>query len=145
MELNKVYELMSEFKKSGIGKMKLRDGEFSISLEMPQANINSSGSAQADTSANVVETNSSSVQNEETGEFIKSPIVGTFYEAPGSGMDPFVNIGQRVSKGQHVCIVEAMKMMNEISAPYDCIIEDIMVANESTVGYDQPLFKIRRS
>lgn len=145
MELNKVYELMSEFKKSGIGKMKLRDGEFSISLEMPQANINSSGSAQADKFADVGETNSSSVQNNEVGEFIKSPIVGTFYEAPGSGMDPFVSIGQKVSKGQHVCIVEAMKMMNEIYAPYDCIIEDIMVANESTVGYDQPLFKIRRS
>lgn len=145
MELNKIYELMSEFKKSGIGKMKLKDGDFSLSLEMPRININRSGSISPDLPVNLSETQNSSAQLDETGEFIKSPIVGTFYEAPGSGMDPFVSIGQRVTKGQHVCIVEAMKMMNEISAPYDCIIENILVTNESTVGYDEPLFKIRRS
>lgn len=81
---------------------------------------------------------------EEEGEFINSPMVGTFYEAVSPEADPFVNVGQKVKKGQVLCIVEAMKLMNEIVADFDCEIVSIEAENGQMVEYGQPMFKIRR-
>lgn len=84
--------------------------------------------------------------NEETEDFeyIKSPMVGTFYKAVSPEADPFVSINQKISKGDVVCIVEAMKLMNEISSECDCEIVDVLVENGAMVEYGEPLFKIRR-
>ncbi len=76
-------------------------------------------------------------------EVIKSPIVGTFYEAASPGAPPFVKRGDTVSVGQVLCIVEAMKLMNEIEAEKSGEIVDILVSNGQPVEYGQPLFKIR--
>jgi acetyl-CoA carboxylase biotin carboxyl carrier protein len=73
---------------------------------------------------------------------IKSPMVGTFYRAPAPGSEPFAEIGQTVAVGQTVCIVEAMKLMNEIEADVDGVIVSILVENGRPVEYGQPLFKI---
>ena len=81
---------------------------------------------------------------EEEGEFINSPMVGTFYEAVSPEADPFVNVGQKVKKGQVLCIVEAMKLMNEIVADFDCEILSIEAQNGQMVEYGQPMFKVRR-
>ena len=77
-------------------------------------------------------------------EVIASPIVGTFYEAMSPEDEPFVSIGQKISKGEVVCIVEAMKLMNEISAEFDCEIVSILGENGKMVQYGDPLFKVRR-
>ena len=77
-------------------------------------------------------------------EFIASPIVGTFYESMSPEEAPFVNVGQKISKGEVVCIVEAMKLMNEISAEFDCEIVSVLGENGKMVQYGDPLFKIRR-
>lgn len=77
-------------------------------------------------------------------EVIASPIVGTFYEAMSPEDAPFVSIGQKISKGEVVCIVEAMKLMNEISAEFDCEIVSILGENGKMVQYGDPLFKVRR-
>lgn len=77
-------------------------------------------------------------------EVIASPIVGTFYEAMSPEDEPFVSVGQKVSKGEVVCIVEAMKLMNEISAEFDCEIVSILGENGKMVQYGEPLFKVRR-
>lgn len=84
--------------------------------------------------------------NEETEDFeyIKSPMVGTFYKAVSPEANPFVSINQKISKGDVVCIVEAMKLMNEISSECDCEIVDVLVENGAMVEYGEPLFKIRR-
>ncbi len=74
---------------------------------------------------------------------IKSPIVGTFYRAPAPGADPFVREGDQVRKGQVLCIIEAMKVMNEIESDVDGVVEKILVANGEPVEYGQPLFWIR--
>ncbi|MFK7826392.1 MAG: acetyl-CoA carboxylase biotin carboxyl carrier protein [Oligoflexales bacterium] len=71
---------------------------------------------------------------------IRSPFVGTFYAAPTPGSDNFVSVGQKVKKGDTLCIVEAMKLMNEIEAEKDGIIAEILVENEEPVEYDQVLF-----
>lgn len=83
--------------------------------------------------------------NDDTGlEVIASPIVGTFYEAMSPDDEPFVSVGQKVSKGEVVCIVEAMKLMNEISVEFDCEIVSVLGENGKMVQYGEPLFKVRR-
>ena len=77
-------------------------------------------------------------------EIIASPIVGTFYEAMSPEDEPFVSIGQKINKGKVVCIVEAMKLMNEISAEFDCEIVSVLGENGKMVQYGEPLFKVRR-
>lgn len=75
---------------------------------------------------------------------VKSPIVGVFYAAPAENADPYVSIGDSVTKGQTLCIVEAMKLMNEISADENGIISEICVANGQVVEYGTELFRIKR-
>ena len=73
---------------------------------------------------------------------IKSPMVGTFYRAPAPGSEPFVEIGQPVAVGQTVCIVEAMKLMNEIGSDFSGVIRRVLLENGQPVEYGQPLFLI---
>jgi len=73
---------------------------------------------------------------------VKSPMVGTFYRAPAPDADPFVNEGDRIKKGDTLCIIEAMKLMNEIEAEYDGIVEKILIENASPVEYGQAMFII---
>jgi acetyl-CoA carboxylase biotin carboxyl carrier protein len=75
-----------------------------------------------------------------SGRVLKSPFVGTFYRSPSPGSDSFVEIGKRVKKGDTLCIIEAMKLMNEIEAEFDGVIKEILVDNEQPVEFDQPLF-----
>jgi acetyl-CoA carboxylase biotin carboxyl carrier protein len=76
---------------------------------------------------------------------VKSPIVGTFYRAPEPGAAPFIDIGQRVKKGQVLCIIEAMKLMNEIESEYDGEVVKVYVENGQPVQYGERLFAIRAS
>lgn len=75
---------------------------------------------------------------------IRSPMIGVFYNAPSPNDEPFVKINQRVKKGDVLCIIEAMKLMNEITADYDCDIYDICVQNGQVVEYGQTIFKMIR-
>ncbi len=79
-----------------------------------------------------------------SGDTMKSPIVGTFYESPSPDSDPFIKVGDKVTKGQTLCIIEAMKIMNEIEAEFSCTIKEILVANATPVEFDQPLFIIQK-
>ncbi len=76
------------------------------------------------------------------GQIIKSPIVGTFYRSPSPDDDPFVQVGDQVEKGQTICIVEAMKIMNEIESEFSGEVQKILVDDSEPVEYDQPLFII---
>ena len=76
--------------------------------------------------------------------FITSPIVGTFYSAAAPDVPAFVRVGDQVKNGQTVCILEAMKLMNEIQAEFDCEIEAVLVSNEQKVEYGQPLFRVKK-
>lgn len=81
---------------------------------------------------------------EEEKLFITSPIVGTFYSASAPDVPAYVKVGDRVKRGQTVCILEAMKLMNEIQCEWDCEIEAVLVSNEQKVEYGQPLFRVKR-
>ncbi|GAB2907381.1 acetyl-CoA carboxylase biotin carboxyl carrier protein [Paraburkholderia jirisanensis] len=76
------------------------------------------------------------------GHVVTSPMVGTFYRAPSPGADPFVQIGDTVKEGQTICIIEAMKLLNEIESDAAGVIKEILVDNGQAVEYGQPLFVI---
>ena len=78
------------------------------------------------------------------GDTVTSPIVGTFYEAPSPDSDPFVKVGDKVSKGDTLCIVEAMKIMNEIEAEFGGTVKQILVNDAQPVEFEQPLFIIKK-
>ena len=77
------------------------------------------------------------------GEVVKAPLVGVFYTAPAPDAEPFVTVGQRVKKGDTLCIVEAMKLMNEIESTHDGVIDRILAENGSMVEFGQPLFAVK--
>ena len=74
---------------------------------------------------------------------ITAPLVGTYYAAPAPDQPPFVSVGDRVSKGQTVCLMEAMKMMSEVPAPCDCVIEEVCRTNGDLVAFGDALFRYR--
>lgn len=81
-------------------------------------------------------------EDHKEGIYITSPIVGTFYRAPKPDAPPFVEIGDEIKVGQTLCIIEAMKLMNEVKSEYNGIVRDILVENGEPVEYGQPLFII---
>ena len=83
------------------------------------------------------------VTKEPEGEYITSPMVGTFYAASGEDAEPYIRVGDVVKKGQVIGIVEAMKLMNEIESPYDGIVEKILVENKAMVGFGDELVLVR--
>ena len=139
MNLDTVYELMRRFEESSLSQFSLETEEFSLSLgkaaaapAVPAVQPAAPKPAAVETAAPVP-----------SGEEIKSPLVGTFYKAAAPDAAPYVAVGQTVKKGETVCLVEAMKMMNEIPAPCDCVIEAALVEDGALVEFDQPLFSIR--
>lgn len=79
-----------------------------------------------------------------SGETVKSPIVGTYYKAASPDSDPFIKVGDKVSAGQTLCIIEAMKIMNEIEAEFAGTVQDILIEDGQAVEFDQPLFIISK-
>lgn len=94
------------------------------------------------TAAEAPAAGSAGISGQAEGNIVKSPLVGTFYSAPDPESEPFVKVGDPVSKGQVLGIVEAMKLMNEIESDYDGIVRQILVSNEDVIEYGQPLFVI---
>ena len=87
--------------------------------------------------------NTSIVNLENTGKIITSPMIGTFYAKPSPDSNPYVEVGSVVKKGDTVCIIEAMKLMNEIESEFDGEIKEILVRNEEMVDFGKPLFVIK--
>lgn len=92
----------------------------------------------------IVDAPDAAAPEKEEALFITSPIVGTFYAAPAPDAPAFVKVGDRVKNGQTVCILEAMKLMNEIQSEFDCEIEAVLASNEQKVEYGQPLFRVKK-
>ncbi len=91
----------------------------------------------------LVKVDQKEMQDEENLKIIKSPMVGTFYASSAPNKPPFVKLGDKVKKGQVVCIVEAMKLMNEIESEFDGEVVEICVNNEDIVEYGKPLIKLK--
>lgn len=160
MDLKHIRNLIRLVEESGVNEVSIQEGDFSIKIKKQdgvvlghpqhapamQVTIPASASAPPAAPAESASKPASSAAAGGFDGFIqKSPIVGSFYTAPSPDAKPYVNIGDRVKKGQTLCIIEAMKIMNEIESDVDGIIESILVANAQSVEYDQPLFAIRQA
>ncbi len=154
MDKNEIRELMRFFDKSDITKLKIKEGDFSIELQkgfeggVSYAPVVSPAPqmvapAAPIASAPVASTPSAPAVSKE-GTFIKSPMVGTFYKCPSPGAPAFASVGQVIKKGQPIGIIEAMKIMNEIEAEFDCKIVEILVEDGQPVEFDMPLFSVEK-
>ncbi len=152
MDLRKIKKLMELLEESGIAEIEVKEGEESIKLSR---NISpSSAPIQPIYQQPQVTSQPQQVQNNIEGDVkkdivsdankntVNSPMVGTFYASASPESKPFVTIGQSVKKGDTLCILEAMKMMNQVQAEIDGTIVEILVDNAEPVEFDQPLFVI---
>jgi acetyl-CoA carboxylase biotin carboxyl carrier protein len=144
MDIRKVKKLIELLEESGIAEIEIHDGE---SAPLPQTMVNvppadASSSLKTQLSTNE---NSSSDDYSDEGEVITAPMVGIFYSSPSPGQPPFVNKGQNIKTGDVLCIIEAMKIMNQIEADIGGKLVRILVENGDPVEYGQPLFVINPS
>lgn len=150
MDIRKVKKLIELLEESGIDELEIREGEESVRISRHSKTPAQQYYAPAPMAAPVAapapaapvaaaEAPSAPKLN---GTVVRSPMVGTFYRTPAPTSPAFVEVGQTVKKGDTICIVEAMKMMNHIEAEVSGVIESILVENGQPVEYDQPLFTI---
>lgn len=141
MTNQEIFELIACFDRSTAQVMKLSAKDFSIELSRG-AGPTISGPVEG-AAAPVPEAPLPSPAP--TERFILSPLVGTYHAAPAPDQPPLVAAGDRVHKGQTVCLIEAMKMMSEITAPCDCIIEELLLQDGALVAFDAPLLRYRKA
>jgi len=153
MDIRKVKKLIEMLEGSNLEEIEIQEGEESVRLvknkpysPVPNESIYSdSNQAVEDVRlGNQEELAQDSSKDEELGDFISSPMVGTFYGSASPGSKPFVSVGDHVNEGDVVCIVEAMKMMNEIKSEFSGKVLSINVENEQPVEYGQTLFEISK-
>ena len=154
-----ILDLLDIMDEGNLTALRFKDGQMEIELERkPAAGALSASAlplmaervgqllnAREDATGVVAGAASAPVAGEDDASVVRSPMVGTFYAGPSPDEDPFVKVGQEVLTGQTLAIVEAMKMMNEITAPAPGIITEVLAANGTQVEYDQPLFLISTS
>jgi len=161
MDLKLVKNLLDLISKSDVNEVSIEEGDFKIKVkkqsELPAANLQyqmpaqpmSSLQQQAQPAQQAPSQQESAggaeSESQPDGDVVKSPIVGTFYEAPSPDSDAFVKVGDKVSAGDTLCIIEAMKIMNEIDAEFSGTVEKIIVDDGQPVEFDQPLFIIKKS
>jgi len=138
MTNQEIYDLMDRFQRSTVQAMKLSMKDFSIELaKAAPASALTAAPAGAPMSAE------SAMEEMPEENAIAAPLVGTFYAAPAPGKPPFVSAGDRVAKGQTVCLIEAMKMMSEVPAPCDCVITEVLKASGDLAAFGEPLLRYR--
>lgn len=158
MNIQEMMELMDHFDASQSVCLKVTEGNLSITLKkagaypasaVPVMTAPSVISSQADQSDALSAPDTAPADESQSGEepaggtTINAPLVGTFYHASSPESEPFIAIGKEIKKGQTIGLIEAMKMMSEVPAPFDCVIEEILVENGALAAYDEPLVRVR--
>ena len=151
MDLRKLKKLIDLVQESGIAELEITEGEEKVRINR----IGSPGHpgmmtippaiapvAAAPTTAVTTAPAAGEAPAEPEGHIVKSPMVGTFYRSSAPGSKPFVEIGQNVNAGETLCIIEAMKLLNEIEADQSGVVKKVLVENGQPVEYGQPLFII---
>ena len=152
MDIRKVKKLIELLEESGISELEINEGEESVRISRystapAQAPVNYAAPPVAAAPAPApaaapAEKSSDDEDSLPSGHIVKSPMVGTFYSASSPGAKPFVNVGDSVTEGDTVCIVEAMKILNQIEADASGIVKAVLVENAQPVEYGQPLMII---
>ena len=155
MDIRKVKKLIEMLEESQLNEIEIKEGEESVKLvkaitvpvqeQIVTSNIAATAPQPVATSeVTSVESDTKESTEPETisGKTIDSPMVGTFYAAPNPGAKDFVSVGDKISEGDVLCIIEAMKMMNEVKADSSGIIKQVLIENAEPVEFGQPLFVI---
>jgi acetyl-CoA carboxylase biotin carboxyl carrier protein len=151
MKAKEIQDLIDFISNSGLAEVKIEKDEFKLSIkkysEAPVVKVESSPVAAPAPTAVVPSQPApvaTPVAKEDSSKLIeiKSPMIGTFYRTPNPDTDPFVSVGDTISAGQTVCIIEAMKLFNEIESEVSGKIVKVLVDNAQPVEYDQPLFMV---
>lgn len=151
MDLRKLKKLIDLVQESGIAELEITEGEEKVRINRVGApgHPGMMGMAQPSAPAAAVSTAAvtavpavAEVPAEPEGHTVKSPMVGTFYRSSAPGSKPFVEVGQNINAGETLCIIEAMKLLNEIEADQSGVVKKILVENGQPVEYGQPLFII---
>ncbi len=150
MDLRKLKKLIDLVQESGIAELEITEGEEKVRIN--RVGIpghpgmmhmqHSLPSASAPTTPVTIAPAAAEALAEPEGHVVKSPMVGTFYRSSAPGSKPFVEIGQNINAGETLCIIEAMKLLNEIEADQSGIVKKVLVENGQPVEYGQPLFII---
>ena len=138
MTNQEIYDLIACFERSSLQTLRLSRQDFSIELSRGGA-----AAAAPAAPAAMPAPAAAPAPREADGEAITAPLVGTFYAAPAPDQPPFVKVGDRVKKGQTVCLIEAMKMMSEVPARCDCIIEAVLKDNGELAAFGEPLLRYK--
>ena len=150
MDIRKVKKLIELLEESNINEIEIKEGEESVRISRGGSQLISAPAQYAAPApvaapapaAPAAAPAESAVEAAPAGHSVRSPMVGTFYRAPSPTSSPFVEVGQSVKAGDVICIVEAMKMMNQIEADKSGVIESILVEDGQPVEFDQPLITI---
>ncbi|RFA30129.1 acetyl-CoA carboxylase, biotin carboxyl carrier protein [Alkalilimnicola ehrlichii] len=154
MDIRKIKRLIELLEESGVNEIEIKEGEESVrisrggsSIAPPIQHTYVTGPAPSQAPAPVAESAPAAASSDSgpavpEGHPVRSPMVGTFYRSPSPGAKAFVEEGQRVKVGDTLCIIEAMKMLNQIEADKDGEVKAILVENGQPVEFDQPLFII---
>ena len=153
MDLRKLKTLIDLVSESDIAELEITEGDGKVRIVkatpppqqvvvMPEAVAPAAMPAGAAVVAAAAGTPAAAAPQAPEGHAVKAPMVGTFYRAPNPGATPFVEVGQAVKEGDPLCIIEAMKLLNEIEADKSGVIKEILVENGEPVEYGQPLFVI---
>ena len=157
MNINEINELLKLIDNTNLGYVKLETNDLKLEVSkniindnitdkpnlISQKNINENNESESEEETTLTEKYDIGNLNEENLTTIESPLMGTFYASPAPDKDVFVKVGDIVNVGDTLCIVEAMKMMNEITSDIYGEIVEILVKNEELVEYNQPIFKIK--
>ena len=138
MKLDFIKQIMSEFDQSNVTKMKVEIDDLKIELEKESEKVEYVKPLEKENKM-VAEVNT----KESTGTPVKSPIVGVFYGASSPESDPYVTVGKTVKKGDIICIIEAMKFMNEVVSEVSGKIVEVLVEDGEFVEFGQPLFRVQ--
>ncbi|MFA7376584.1 MAG: acetyl-CoA carboxylase biotin carboxyl carrier protein [Acholeplasmataceae bacterium] len=145
MTIKELQTIIKDIENSPLMSLELEMVDFKLKLSKNKVEyiektetINKPSNNESNTNTNKKETESEI----NTKETIKSPLVGTFYRSSTNNGTPYVEVGQKVKKGDVICIIEAMKIMNEITCPYDGVVKEFLVSNTDAVGFDQALMVI---
>lgn len=155
MQFKDIKELIRVFDKSELNKLKIKDGEFEISMQTgfegtvvttsaAPAAVAPAAPAPAPAAVAPAATETTAAPAAVSGDTINAPMVGTYYASPSPESPAFVKKGDTVKKGQTLCILEAMKIMNEVEADFDCKIVDILIENGNPVEFDMPMFVVEK-
>ena len=140
MELETLFQLMDRFSRSDLSALEWRQGEDAVVLKREMT-----AAPAAVPAVQASAPSSNSAPAEDDAELVTAPMVGTYYAAASPDEAPFVKVGQKVNKGDVLCIIEAMKMMSEITAQYDGVVAEILAENGQAVGFGAPLLRLRRA